>query len=87
MLDPPTFSNSKKMSDVLDIQKDQVRLISRCMDILNPGGTLYFSTNFRQFKLDEQISTRYVVENISAETIDEPFKGNPKIHYCWKIQH
>lgn len=87
MLDPPTFSNSKKMSDVLDIQKDQVRLISRCMDILNPGGTLYFSTNFRQFKLDEQISTRYVVENISAETIDEDFKGNPKIHYCWKIQH
>lgn len=87
MLDPPTFSNSKKMSDVLDVQKDQVRLISRCMDILNPGGTLYFSTNFRQFKLDPALSERYVVENISSQTIDEDFKNNPKIHYCWKIQH
>lgn len=87
MLDPPTFSNSKKMSDVLDIQKDQLKLVSRCMDILNPGGVLYFSNNFRQFKLDPAITERYVVENISSATIDEDFKNNPKIHYCWKIQH
>ncbi|WNO07633.1 bifunctional 23S rRNA (guanine(2069)-N(7))-methyltransferase RlmK/23S rRNA (guanine(2445)-N(2))-methyltransferase RlmL [Teredinibacter sp. KSP-S5-2] len=87
MLDPPSFSNSKKMEGVLDIQKDHAKLIQRCMDILNPGGTLYFSNNLRSFKLDEAISEKYTVNNISAETIDMDFKQNPKIHYCWQIQH
>ena len=54
-LDPPSFSNSKRMTDTLDIQRDHVALINAAMRLLNPDGVLYFSTNFRQFKLDPEL--------------------------------
>lgn len=85
MLDPPSFSNSKKMDDVLDIQKDHVQLIERCMDILLPGGKLYFSNNFRKFKLDDALLNKYQVEDIKQATLDVDFSGNSKIHHCWEI--
>ncbi len=84
-LDPPSFSNSKRMTDTLDIQRDHVALIGSAMRLLNPDGVLYFSTNFRQFKLDESLEEKYVVEDISAQTIDTDFKRHAKIHYCYKI--
>jgi len=84
-LDPPTFSNSKRMEDAFDIQQDHVALIKNALALLTPAGTLYFSTNFRKFKLDEQAFSAYVVENITASTIPEDFARNPKIHYCWKF--
>lgn len=87
LLDPPTFSNSKKMDDVLDIQKDHVSLVKRCMEILNPGGKLYFSNNLRSFKLDESLTASYSVSNITKETLDPDFEKNPKIHHCWEIRH
>jgi 23S rRNA m(2)G-2445 methyltransferase (EC 2.1.1.52) len=86
MLDPPSFSNSKRMEGVLDIQRDHVGLITRCMEILNPGGTLYFSNNLRSFKLDEEALQQYNVRQISKETLDPDFIANPRIHYCWAIQ-
>ncbi len=85
-LDPPSFSNSKRMTDTLDIQRDHASLIQAAMRLLNPGGILYFSTNFRQFKLDESIKEKYAVQDISTQTIDQDFKRNSKIHYCFKIQ-
>ena len=84
-LDPPSFSNSKRMTDTLDIQRDHGLLITAAMRLLNPGGVLYFSTNFRQFKLDPELSEKYAVQDISAQTIDQDFKRNTKIHYCYKI--
>ncbi|STY27863.1 methyltransferase [Legionella wadsworthii] len=84
-LDPPSFSNSKRMTDTLDIQRDHVSLIHSAMRLLNPNGVLYFSTNFRQFKLDPHLEEKYSVQNISAQTIDQDFKRNQKIHYCYKI--
>ena len=84
--DPPTFSNSK-MRDMFDVSKDQRILIHQCMHHLNQDGTLLFSTNYRKFKLDEEILEEYDVEDISEETIPEDFKRNTKIHYCFKIQH
>lgn len=84
-LDPPSFSNSKRMTDTLDVQRDHVALINSAMRLLNPDGILYFSTNFRQFKLDSQVQERYAVQDISAATIDQDFKRNNKIHYCFKI--
>ncbi len=84
-LDPPTFSNSKRMEDAFDIQQDHVALIKNALALLTPAGTLYFSTNFRKFKLDEQAFSAYVVENITALTIPEDFARTPKIHYCWKF--
>ncbi len=85
LLDPPSFSNSKKMERVLDIQRDHVKLIDRCMDILKPGGVLYFSNNFRKFSLDETLGERFDIMDLSAETLDKDFLSNPKIHHCWKI--
>lgn len=85
-LDPPTFSNSKRMEDIFDIQRDHVELINNALQLLAVGGILYFSTNFRRFKLDRQAFADLIVEDISASTIDVDFARNPKIHYCWKIQ-
>ncbi len=85
-LDPPTFSNSKRMDEAFDIQKDHVQLINNAVALLSPGGVLYFSTNFRRFKIDNQALSDLIVEDISAATIPEDFARNPKIHYCWRIQ-
>ncbi len=84
-LDPPTFSNSKRMEDVFDIQRDHVALINHALSLLTEGGTLYFSTNFKRFKLDEAAIHDAKIDNITASTIPEDFCRNPKIHYCWKI--
>ncbi|WP_041523137.1 bifunctional 23S rRNA (guanine(2069)-N(7))-methyltransferase RlmK/23S rRNA (guanine(2445)-N(2))-methyltransferase RlmL [Gilvimarinus agarilyticus] len=85
MLDPPSFSNSKKMIDVLDVQRDHVSLIDQSMVLLDEGGVLYFSNNLRSFKLDSDALSRYQVEDISAATIDDDFSRNQKIHQCWRI--
>ncbi|MFO1368430.1 MAG: bifunctional 23S rRNA (guanine(2069)-N(7))-methyltransferase RlmK/23S rRNA (guanine(2445)-N(2))-methyltransferase RlmL [Marinagarivorans sp.] len=85
ILDPPSFSNSKRMEDVLDVQEDHLGLISRCMELLNPGGTLYFSTNLRSFKLDTEGLSAFKVADISAASIDPDFARNPKIHQCFRI--
>jgi 23S rRNA (guanine2445-N2)-methyltransferase / 23S rRNA (guanine2069-N7)-methyltransferase len=85
VLDPPSFSNSKRMEEVLDIQDDHVSLISRCMELLNPGGVLFFSTNLRSFKLDTEALKAFVVTDISVASIDPDFARNPKIHQCYRI--
>lgn len=87
LLDPPSFSNSKRMDDVLDIQRDHVDLIHKAMRALDEKGLLIFSNNLRSFELDEEALSAYGIENISAKTIDEDFKRNPKIHQCWLIRH
>ncbi|WP_205340275.1 bifunctional 23S rRNA (guanine(2069)-N(7))-methyltransferase RlmK/23S rRNA (guanine(2445)-N(2))-methyltransferase RlmL [Denitrificimonas caeni] len=84
-LDPPTFSNSKRMEDVFDIQRDHVLLLDRAMARLAPGGSLYFSNNFRRFVMDESIEARYQVTNITAQTFDPDFARNKKIHQAWHL--
>ena len=84
-LDPPTFSNSKKMDEVFDIQKDHVQLIHDAAALLAPGGKLYFSTNFRRFKMDQDALKNLLIEDISKSMIPEDFARDAKIHYCWKI--
>jgi 23S rRNA (guanine2445-N2)-methyltransferase / 23S rRNA (guanine2069-N7)-methyltransferase len=84
-IDPPTFSNSKRMEGVFDVQRDQVQLIDLAMARLAPGGVLYFSNNFRKFVLEENLAERYAVEEITAQTIDPDFVRNSKIHRAWKI--
>ena len=84
-LDPPTFSNSKKMADVFDVQTQHVDLLNQASRLLAPGGTLYFSTNFRRFRLDHEALAHLKIEDISASTIDADFARDQKIHYCWKM--
>lgn len=85
-LDPPTFSNSSRMEDVFDIQRDHVKLIELAMGLLNPSGSLIFSTNSRQFKLDKQQLEIYNIEDWTQKTLPKDFERNPKIHYCWNIK-
>ncbi|WP_165673089.1 bifunctional 23S rRNA (guanine(2069)-N(7))-methyltransferase RlmK/23S rRNA (guanine(2445)-N(2))-methyltransferase RlmL [Metapseudomonas otitidis] len=84
-IDPPTFSNSKRMEGVFDVQRDHVHLLDLAMARLAPGGVLYFSNNFRKFQLDEALSARYQVSEISAETLDPDFARNGKIHRAWRL--
>ena len=85
-IDPPTFSNSKRMEGVFDVQRDHVELLDLAMARLAPGGVLYFSNNFRKFLLDEHLQERYAVEEITAQTLDPDFARNSKIHRAWRIQ-
>lgn len=87
LLDPPSFSNSKRMADVLDVQRDHVYLIDRAMRLLADDGVLFFSNNLRSFKLDEQALGAFAVTPMTRETIGEDFARNQKIHHCWSIQH
>jgi 23S rRNA G2069 N7-methylase RlmK/C1962 C5-methylase RlmI len=80
ILDPPTFSNSKKMTDTLDIRRDHRRLISQCLRLLNPGGRLWFSANARNFKLRGEDFPGVLMRDIQtlppAEVPqDEDFRG------------
>ncbi|MGQ0697089.1 MAG: bifunctional 23S rRNA (guanine(2069)-N(7))-methyltransferase RlmK/23S rRNA (guanine(2445)-N(2))-methyltransferase RlmL [Panacagrimonas sp.] len=83
--DPPTFSNSKKLDDVFDIERDHVELIRLSAALLAPGGVLYFSTNKRKFKLDPAAVEGLESEDITHQTLDEDFKRPPPAHRCWRI--
>ena len=85
-IDPPTFSNSKRMEGVFDVQRDHVALLDLAMARLATGGTLYFSNNFRKFVLDAGIAERYAAEEITGATLDEDFRRNSKIHRAWRLQ-
>ena len=86
-MDPPTFSNSKKMEGVLDIQRDHFELITDAMKLLANGGELLFSTNLRGFKMDPELIEMFEIINISSKTLPEDFKRNPKIRQCFSIKH
>lgn len=85
-LDPPTFSNSKRMEGVLDIERDHVSLIDACVRLLAPGGLIVFSTNAQRFRLDPQLAGRLAVRDVSAATIPQDFERNPRIHRCFEIR-
>ena len=100
ILDPPTFSNSKKMKDFLDINRHWPLLCAECILLLNRGGTLYFSTNSKKLKfsgnlLQEKINRlakgkdhslqELKIKDITASTIPEDFKDS-KIHKVWEIK-
>lgn len=86
-LDPPTFSNSKRMDTTFDVQRDHEGLIQMCISLLNPGGLVLFSNNFRRFKLEPGLMELFDVKDISRQTIPEDFKRNTRIHQCWEIRH
>ncbi len=85
-LDPPTFSNSKRMQGVLDIQRDHPTLIRKCMALLRPAGQLLFSTNYARFRLQQELLREFEVEDISAATIPPDFARNARIHRCYVMR-
>jgi 23S rRNA (guanine2445-N2)-methyltransferase / 23S rRNA (guanine2069-N7)-methyltransferase len=85
-LDPPTFSNSKRMEGVLDVRRDHPALIEECARVLSSGGLLVFSTNAQKFRLDPSLAARYAIRDISAETLPLDFERNARIHSCFEIR-
>ena len=85
LLDPPTFSSSKRMDGTLDIQRDHVQLITMTMRHLRPGGVLLFSTNMRRFKLDAAPLAKYTPVDITDKTIDADFARNQRIHKAFRF--
>lgn len=84
-LDPPTFSNSKKMDQSFDVQRDHVRLVKQAMRFVKPDGVLYFSTNRQRFALDPLVTETFKVEDITAKTVPEDFRDK-KIHRCFMVR-
>lgn len=85
-LDPPTFSNSKRTENVLDVQRDHEMLVGDAMRLLERDGILIFSNNYRRFQMSPALEQRYEITEISRETLDPDFERNPKIHRCWRIR-
>jgi 23S rRNA (cytosine1962-C5)-methyltransferase len=84
VMDPPTFSNSKRMEDFLDIQRDHVRLINQCLHALTLGGTLYFSTNLRTFQLQSDQINSTQIKDITRATTPFDFEGK-LFRWCYRI--
>jgi 23S rRNA (guanine2445-N2)-methyltransferase / 23S rRNA (guanine2069-N7)-methyltransferase len=85
-VDPPTFSNSKRMEGVLDVQRDHVGMIRRALKLLRPQGRLIFSTNYTRFKLDAVALADLSVEDITARTIPKDFDRHATIHRCFVVR-
>jgi len=86
-IDPPTFSNSKKFQGTFDVQRDHSALINRAMNRLTSDGVLYFSNNFTRFELDEQLTERYDIVDITQKTIGFDFDVKKPIHQSFEIRH
>jgi len=86
-VDPPTFSNSKRMQDSWDVQRDHVNLLNMLTPRLAPGGKVIFSNNKRRFKIDTRAlnDAGWQVKDISAATLPEDYKRNPNIHVCFEL--
>jgi 23S rRNA G2069 N7-methylase RlmK/C1962 C5-methylase RlmI len=84
MIAPPTFSNSKSLNEAWDIQRDHAALLNRVLELMTPGGTLFFSTNFRRFKLAEAEIRGAKLGEISKQTVPPDFR-NTRIHRCWRV--
>ncbi|HHR6077704.1 TPA: bifunctional 23S rRNA (guanine(2069)-N(7))-methyltransferase RlmK/23S rRNA (guanine(2445)-N(2))-methyltransferase RlmL [Providencia alcalifaciens] len=88
-IDPPTFSNSKRMDGTFDVQRDHVQLLTHLKRMLRRGGTVMFSNNKRGFKMDLEALTELGLkaQEITAKTLSEDFARNRQIHNCWLISH
>ena len=73
VVDPPTFSNSKRTDDDWEIGKDHVELMTRVRMLLPKGGVCYFSNNFRKFKMEDEALMGFDVEEISEKDCAEDF--------------
>ncbi|HHW7567436.1 TPA: bifunctional 23S rRNA (guanine(2069)-N(7))-methyltransferase RlmK/23S rRNA (guanine(2445)-N(2))-methyltransferase RlmL [Mannheimia haemolytica] len=88
-VDPPTFSNSKRMENSWDVQRDHIELMKQLKRILTADGTIVFSNNKRGFKMDFDglAALGLTAENISHKTLPLDFERNPQIHNCWIVKN
>ena len=84
IMDPPTFSNSKRMKDFLDIQRDHVELLNKVLAAMRRDGVLYFSTNYRKFVLDTENIRAASIKDITNATTPFDFQGK-LFRWCYLI--
>ncbi|MEX2169618.1 MAG: bifunctional 23S rRNA (guanine(2069)-N(7))-methyltransferase RlmK/23S rRNA (guanine(2445)-N(2))-methyltransferase RlmL [Pirellulales bacterium] len=84
VVDPPTFSNSKRTDEDWDVQQHHAELLNAVAARLSDGGVIYFSTNFRRFKFDEALLPELTAREITRQTIPEDFR-NKRIHRAWRL--
>jgi 23S rRNA (cytosine1962-C5)-methyltransferase len=84
IMDPPTFSNSKRMKDILDIQRDHVELINDVLKAITPSGLLIFSTNYTKFEIDSSNILAGSIKDITKATTPFDFEGKLK-RWCFEI--
>jgi 23S rRNA (cytosine1962-C5)-methyltransferase len=84
VIDPPTFSNSKRMRDFLDIQRDHAELLNDVLDATTKNGIVYFSTNFTRFELEKEKIRASDIKDITKTTTAFDFEGKLK-RWCYKI--
>ncbi|MFK3704788.1 23S rRNA m(2)G-2445 methyltransferase [Raoultella sp. BIGb0138] len=86
-IDPPTFSNSKRMEDAFDVQRDHLRLMTDLKRLLRKGGTIMFSNNKRGFRMDHDglAQLGLQAQEITQKTLSQDFARNRQIHNCWLI--
>ena len=85
VLDPPSFSNSKRMRQTFDVQRDQLELLRDTLALLTPGGELFFSNNRQGFKLDPRVADWAEVEEITEQTVPADFARH-RPHRCWLLR-
>ena len=85
MVDPPTFSTSKRMNGTLDVQRDHAALLQSVLLLVVSGGVVYFSTNRRKFSLDEAAFARASAEEITQRTVTDDFHAR-RPHRCWRME-
>lgn len=84
IIDPPTFSNSKRMKDFLDIQRDHAELLNDVLAATKPGGIIYFSTNFTRFVLEQDAINASEIKDITKATTPFDFEGKLK-RWCYRM--
>lgn len=85
VVDPPTFSNSKKMQGSFDVLRDHVALLTGVARVTTPGaGVIWFSTNHRGFRLDERALPAFARAERTHDTVPPDF-GYSKPHRAWRL--
>jgi 23S rRNA (cytosine1962-C5)-methyltransferase len=84
ILDPPTFSNSQRMENFLDVQKDHPQIINDSLDAMKTGGVLYFSTNYTKFDFEKEKIDSASIQDITTATTPFDFEGKLS-RRCFRI--
>lgn len=83
-VDPPAFSNSKRLKGTWDTQRDHATMLYYILKQVKPGGVIYFSNNLRGFEPEFESLEAASIKDITLQTIPEDFR-NKQIHHCYKI--
>lgn len=86
-VDPPTFSNSKRMEATFDVQRDHIMLLTNLKKLLRPNGILIFSNNLKNFILnyDEVSKLGFSIKDLSKETLSKDYIKASALHNCWQL--